>query len=104
VMMSGLRCVGSGPTLVMTGFFVRVVRVDVGPTLRGFGVAGRTGPYPEPVASRGAGAPSEAAKTTCACWGPRRRGANRAVPLIECPGPRFTGKDGFPGSWKVKSG
>ena len=64
----------------------------------------KSGPYPEPVASRAAGAPSEAGKVTCTCCGPRMVGAKRAVPLIDWPGARLTGKAGVPEIWKVKSG
>src|SRR3954469_20393870 len=102
-MISGSACVGSRPTLVRTSFFVRVVPIAVGPTSNGTGFAERTGPYPEPVASSVAGAPSEAMNRTWACCPPRPVGANLAVPLTDPPGGRLIGKGGFPAIWKVKS-
>src|SRR3954467_2902282 len=102
-MISGSACVGSTPTLVRTSFFVRVVPIAVGPTSNGTGFAERTGPYPEPLASSVAGAPSEALNSTWACCPPRLVGANRAVPVTDPPGGRLIGKAGFPAIWKVKS-
>src|SRR4051812_5062521 len=70
LMTSGSLRVGSRPTLVRTSFLVRVVPVAVGPTFSGFGLAESTGPYPDPEASSGAGAPSEAVKLTRTPCGP----------------------------------